>query len=150
MHITSSSRNKYCMCQELTNARSHLIIWSQVPPTFQSYQPRCFPLTPATQTNTQGAIWTSCMAPFTLPGVLLTLFSEQTVQLNCRQVNKSQRRASWGKGQFTRQQIELAWSHWLVPVTKMEKATLPPLVNLLWSVTCYRDRPMELNIIIKK
>lgn len=106
--------------QEVAEAKRHMVI-TQVTLTSRGFQPRCFPLTLPSQTNAQDAIWTSCLSPFTLPGVLLKLFSEQTVQLSCRQVNKSQRRAGWGKGLFTRHQIKPVCSHWPVAVTWTEK-----------------------------
>lgn len=135
------------MSQEGAEAKRHMII-TQVALTSRGFQPRCFPLTLPSQTNAQDAIWTSCLSPFTLPGVLLELFSEQTVQLSCRRVNKSRRRAGWGKGLFTRHQIKPVCSHWHVAVTWTEKkATLPPLVHLLshdiW------QRPINITIILK-
>lgn len=133
--------------KEGAEAKRHMII-KQVALTSRGFQSRCFPLTLPSQTNAQDAIWTSCLSPFTLPGVLLKLFSEQTVQLSCRRVNKSRRRAGWGKGLFTRHQIKPVCSHWPVAVTWAEnKATLPPLLHLLlydiW------QRTLNITIILK-
>lgn len=132
------------MSQEGAEAKRHMII-TQVALTSRGFQPRCFPLTLPSQTNAQDAIWTSCLSPFTLPGVLLKLFSEQTVQLSCRRVNKSRRRAGWGKGLFTRHQIKPVCSHWPVAVTWAEnKATLSHL--LLYDIW---QRTINITIILQ-
>lgn len=103
-------------------AKCHMLV-TQVTLTSRGFQPRCFPLTLSPQTSAQDAIWTSCPSPFTLPGALLKLFSQQTVQLSWRRVNKSQRRANWGKGLLTRHQIEPVCSNWPVAVTWMKGHT---------------------------
>lgn len=45
----------------------------------------------------QDAIWTSCLAPFTLPCVFWA-FSEQTVQLSCRRVKQKPEEGQPGEG----------------------------------------------------